>query len=122
MKTPLLLTALLACVAAPAFAATPINETRPLAARGRVDISNVKGRIEVRTWDKPEVAITGSLGEGAERLQVEGDRHNLEVKVRYPRNSRNAEATTLILDVPQRANVDIDGVAVTIDVSGLAGD
>ena len=70
MKTPLLLTALLACVAAPAFAATPINETRPLDARGHVEVSNVKGRIEVRTWDKAEVAITGSLGNGAVKCAI----------------------------------------------------
>lgn len=123
MKTTLLLTALLACTAGiPAFAATPINETRSLDARGRVDISNVKGRIEVRTWDKAEVAITGSLGEGAERLQVEGDQRNLEVKVRYPRNSRNTEPTTLVLQVPRHASLDIEGVAATIDVAGVAGD
>ena len=122
MKTPLLLTALLACVAAPAFAATPINETRPLDARGHVEVSNVKGRIEVRTWDKAEVAITGSLGNGVERLQIEGDRNALEIKVRYPRNSRNAEATTLVLNVPRQANLDVSGVAVEIDVSGVAGD
>ena len=122
MKTPLLLTALLACVAAPAFAATPINEARPLDARGHVEVSNVKGRIEVRTWDKAEVAITGSLGNGVERLQIEGDRNALEIKVRYPRNSRNAEATTLVLNVPRQANLDVSGVAVEIDVSGVAGD
>ena len=123
MKTPLLLTALLACTAGvPAFAATPINETRPLDARGRVEVSNVKGRIEVRAWDKAEVSITGSLGEGVERLQIEGDRNNLEIKVRYPRNSRNTEPTTLVLNVPRQANLDVSGVAVAIDVSGVAGD
>ncbi len=123
MKTLLLPTALLACLAAaPAIAATPIDETRPLDARGRVEVSNVKGRIEVRTWDKAEVSITGSLGEGVERLQIEGDRSNLEVKVRYPRNSRNVEPTTLVLSVPRQASLDVSGVAAAIDVSGVAGD
>lgn len=109
-------------IAPPAFAATPIDETRPLDARGNIEISNVKGRIEVRAWDRQEVRIGGSLGDGVERLQVEGDRQSLEVRVRYPRNSRNAEATTLVLDVPRQASVEIDGVAVTIDVNGVAGD
>lgn len=122
MKTPLLSFALLAAVAAPAFAATPINETRALDSRGTIEISNVKGRIEVRTWDKAEVSITGSLGDGVERLEIEGDRSNLEVKVRYPRNSRNTEPTTLVLQVPQYASVEIDGVAVEIDVNGVAGE
>ncbi len=40
---PLLLTTVL--LAPAALAQTAINETRPLDARGRVDISNLKGRI-----------------------------------------------------------------------------
>ncbi|TDK21534.1 hypothetical protein E2F46_14975 [Luteimonas aestuarii] len=116
--------ALLAAItlAAPAFAATPIDETRPLDARGSVEISNVKGRIEVRAWDRQEVRVTGSLGDGVERLEISGDRRGLEVKVRYPRNSRNAGPTTLVVDVPRQADIEIDGVAVTIDVNGVAGD
>src|SRR5690606_25174255 len=69
----------------------------------------------------PEVHITGSLGDGVERLQIEGDRKSLEVKVRYPRNGRNAEPTTLLLSVPRQVDLEIDGVAVEIDVSGVAG-
>lgn len=121
MTTRILLTTLLACAVAPAIAATPINESRPLDPRGNLEISNVKGRIEVRAWDKPEVQLTGSLGDGVERLQIEGNQRNLEIKVRYPNNSRNAEATTLLLQVPRQANLEIDGVAVEIDVSGVAG-
>jgi hypothetical protein len=109
-------------LATPAFAATPIDETRPLDARGSIEISNVKGRIEVRAWDRQEVRIGGTLGDGVERLQIEGDRRSLEVKVRYPRNSRNTGPTTLILDVPRQANVEIDGVSASIDVNGVAGD
>src|SRR5690606_7725719 len=32
------------------------------------------------------------------------------------------EPTTLVLDVPQQASVEIDGVAVAIEVNGVAGD
>ena len=122
MKTlPLPAVLLAALAAAPAFAATPIDETRALDPRGSIEVSNVKGRIEVRVWDRPEVRITGSLGDGVERLQIEGDRRNLEVKVRYPRNSSRSGPTTLVLDVPQLAELEIDGVAVDIDVQGVAG-
>ncbi len=122
MKTlPLPLAMLAALSIAPALTATPIDETRPLDPRGSVEVSNLKGRIQVRAWDRDEVRITGSLGEGVERLQIEGDRRSLEVKVRYPRNSNRAEPTTLILDVPQLAELDIEGVAVDIDVQGMAG-
>lgn len=112
----------LACIAAllPAHAATPIDQTRPLDPRGRIEIDNFKGRVEVRAWDRPEVKITGSLGAGVERLMVEGDRGVLRVEVKYPSRARNTEPTTLILQVPLRADLDIETVAADIDVHGVA--
>lgn len=106
----------------PVLAATPINETRPLDARGEVEVSNLKGRIEVRTWERDEVRITGSLGDGVERLEIEGSGRKLAVRVRYPRNSHNSEPTTLVLEIPRQASLDVDSVAADVDVQGLAGD
>ncbi|MES2859538.1 MAG: DUF4097 family beta strand repeat-containing protein [Pseudomonadota bacterium] len=117
--TPCLLA--LCCLAAlPAHAATPIDQTRPLDPRGRIEIDNLKGRVEVRAWDRAEVKITGSLGAGTERLLVEGDRGVLRVEVKYPSRARNTEPTILILQVPLRADLDIETVAADIDVHGIA--
>lgn len=121
MKIHLLTVALLAGLAFQAQAAKPIDETRKLDARGSIEIENVKGRIEVRTWDKAEVHIGGSLGDGVERFSIDGSGDRLEVKVKYPNNSGNSEPTTLLLKVPTLASLSIDGVAVAIDVVGTAG-
>lgn len=122
MKLQLLTLALLTGIAAaPAWAAKPIDETRSLNPRGTVSIENVKGRIEVKTWDKPQVHIGGSLGDGVERFEIDGSEDRLDIEVKYPNNSRNSEPTTLILQVPVLASLDIDGVAVDIDVTGTAG-
>lgn len=121
MSTRILLPALLAVFPLAVLAATPIDETRPLDARGKVEISNVKGRIEVRVWDKPQVHVGGSLGRGVEKLEIQGDGNELEIKVRYPRISNNIESTTLVIDVPTLVSLDIDGVAAEIDVTGTAG-
>ncbi|MEN1939504.1 DUF4097 family beta strand repeat-containing protein [Luteimonas sp. MJ246] len=112
----------LAGLAAPLLAATPINETRPLDARGEVEVSNLKGHVEVRTWDRDEVRITGSLGDGVERLDVDQGGRKLSVRVRYPRNSRDSEPTTLVLEIPRHASLDVDSVAASVDVQGVAGD
>lgn len=109
-------------LALPAFAATPINETRPLDARGEIEVSNLKGSIEVRTWDRNEVRITGSLGDGVERLEIDGSGRKLAVRVRYPRNSHNTEETVLVLEVPRQASLDVDSVAASVDVQGIAGE
>jgi len=115
----------------PAFAATPINETRPLAADGRLSVENIKGNIIVRTWAKPEVRITGSLGKGAEKLEIDGDGQSLDVEVKYPENKggwgnwngndRNTEPTVLEITMPQRASLAIDSVSADVDVQQMAG-
>ena len=111
----------LACsIAMPVHAATPINQTRPLDAKGRVEIDNLKGRVEVRGWDRPEVKITGSLGNGVEKFIVEGDGKLLRIKAKYPSRSGRTESTTLILQVPLRADLEIDTVSADIDVHGMA--
>lgn len=107
-----------------AGAATPIDQTRPLDAQGRVDIENIKGRIQVRAWDRNEVKISGTLGDGVEKLVVEGDSEHLVVKVQYPNSGgwggNKSGPTDLQLMVPVRAELDIDAVSADVDVSGVA--
>lgn len=126
MNRRLLTLSLLACFAAPAaWAATPINQTRPLDARGKIEIENLKGRIQVRVWDKQEVHISGSLGQGVEKLVVEGDRQHLVVRVQYPKRTGwgsdgKSEPTELLLNVPQFADLEIESVSAEVDVVGTA--
>ena len=113
----------LAC--APVYAGTPINETRPLDPRGRIEIDNLKGRIQVRAWDRNEVRITGTLGKGVEKLVVDGDGDDLEVRVEYPKHmggwrDDRTEPTELLLQVPLQASLDIDSVAADVDIDGVA--
>ena len=117
-------------VAVPALAATPINESRPLAADGSVSIENQKGRIVVRTWAQAQVKVTGSLGKGVEKLIVEGDGRKLRIEVKYPwqgngswlgRGKSDTEPTLLEVTVPQHASLDIDSVSADVDVQQMAG-
>lgn len=118
----------LAIAAVPAFAGTPINQTRPLAADGSVSIENIKGRIVVRTWAQPQVRITGTLGKGAEKLEVDGDGRDLSIEVKYPDrrngwgwNRNEMEPTILEIIVPQKASLDIESVSAEVDVQQIAG-
>jgi DUF4097 and DUF4098 domain-containing protein YvlB len=115
--------------AAPAFAATPINQTRPLAVDGRVHIENLKGRVVVRTWAQPQVRITGSLGRGVEKLDVSGSGQSLDIVVEYPDHGGgwhwgkkdDTEPTILEVTIPNRASLDIETVSADIDVQQMAG-
>ena len=111
----------LACLAAfPVLAATPIDQVRPLDPRGRVEIDNLKGRVEVRAWDRSEVKVTGSLGDGVEKFTVEGDGNSVRIEVKYPNRARNTEPTMLIVQVPLMAELEVSTVSADIDVQGVA--
>jgi DUF4097 and DUF4098 domain-containing protein YvlB len=121
--------AIAVAIAAPAFAATPINQTRPLAVDGRVHIENLKGRVVVRTWAQPQVRITGSLGRGVEKLDVSGSGQSLDIVVEYPDHGGgwhwgkkdDTEPTILEVTIPNRASLDIETVSADIDVQQMAG-
>ncbi|MFC3550953.1 DUF4097 domain-containing protein [Lysobacter cavernae] len=120
----------LALLAVPAaFAGTPINQTHPLDPRGHVEIDNLKGSIDVRAWDRPEVKIEGVLGNGVEKLEIEGDQQRLTIRVKYPNRggsmglfggSDKSEPTELRLMVPLRADLEIDSVSADVNVLGVA--
>ena len=131
MNRPILIATILASALCTGFSsprlrvATPIDQTRALDPRGRVEIDNLKGRIQVHAWPRNEVHISGSLGEGVEKLVIEGDRDHLVVRVQYPKQigawrSDRTGPTDLVLQVPLRADLDIQSVSADIDVDGVA--
>jgi len=122
--------AALIALPAVAFAATvPISEVRPLNPDGEVLVDNTKGAIVVRVADQPEVRVNGTLGDGVERLAIEGDRRHLRIRVINPQtkswfgNWGGAQTgdTRLEITVPAHASVAVQGVSAVTDIKGVAG-
>lgn len=122
---PLVLSVLLA--PGLALAGTPINETREVDATARIDVSNVKGAVNVSAWDKNEVAISGTLGDGAKRLAIDGGRGSLSIRVEGPDKSRgwgsdtSMQETILDLKVPRAAALEIGVVSAEVAVNDTSG-
>lgn len=110
----------LLAAAMPVLAGTPIDQTRRLDPRGRVEVENPRGRVEVVAWDRPEVKLSGSLGAGVEKFSVEGDARVLRIKIQYPPRSKNPEPSQLVLQVPRLADLEVSTVSGDIRVSGVA--
>ena len=110
-----------ALAASNAAAQQPVNQTLPSAATGSVEIQNVTGEVHVIGWDRPEIRITGRLGEGTERLAVDGDRNRTVIQVVLPKNARNVQESQLEIHVPSRKDVKINTVSANIVVEGLSG-
>ncbi len=102
-----------------AQAATRIDEQHPLAAGGRVEVSNIAGKVTVRGWDRNEVALTGNLADGL-RLQQDKSSNRVRWEVIYPRNSNsNSGGATLELRVPRSVEVQVGTVSADIDMADV---
>ena len=125
---PLVLSVLLA--PGLASAGTPINETREVDATARIEVNNVKGAVNVSAWDRNEVAISGSLGDGAKRLAIDGGRSSLSIRVEGPDKSKSVlswgsdssmQETILDIKVPRAAALEIGVVSAEVAVNDTAG-
>jgi DUF4097 and DUF4098 domain-containing protein YvlB len=119
-------TASLAALAAlatipPAFAGTPIKEHAAADPAGRVEVSNTAGTVVVTGWPRSEVEVTGTLGEGTERLEFSSVDNVTRVKVILPRQSRHVEATDLVVKVPAGSSIAVNTVSADIRATGVRG-
>jgi DUF4097 and DUF4098 domain-containing protein YvlB len=81
------------------------------------------GSVKVEGWDKNEVRVTGTLGEGPERLDVEKVGDHVRIEVVWPRrNERHwnkwdgAEGTDLEVMVPRGSEIQVEGVNTEIEI------
>jgi DUF4097 and DUF4098 domain-containing protein YvlB len=90
-------------------------------ANGEVVISNVSGSIDVRGWDRNEVQVTGYLGSGVERLDVESSGGRTVVKVVLPRGSGHDAEAELEVSVPKNSTVEVSAVSADVSSRGVLG-
>ena len=113
---------LMTALACTAVADERIDVTRKVTADAVISIDNLSGSVIVKGWSRGEIRIEGTLGEGSERLAVEGDEDRLEIEVVIPRRARNVEASHLEIHLPEGCSVRVGTVSADIDVSGLTGE
>ncbi|MDH5823732.1 DUF4097 family beta strand repeat-containing protein [Luteimonas sp. RD2P54] len=109
---------LAACAPFAALAQSAVDERHPLAPGGRVEVENVAGAIRVQGWDRDEVTVVGTLGEGL-RLEVDASRNRVRVHVVYPRGRRNNGDARLELRVPKGAELEVATVSADVDIAGV---
>lgn len=98
------------------------DESRPVDATGSVSFSNLAGTLEIAGWDRDEVRLEGVLDDKVEKVEIDGDRKALTIKVKYKRNLKgSADGTRLTLRVPQRCALEAEGVSCDVTAGGLLG-
>jgi DUF4097 and DUF4098 domain-containing protein YvlB len=123
LAKPLLVCALTLLTFQLAHAAS-VDEHRPASAQGSVEIDNVAGSIDVQGWDKSEVAVTGTIGKGVERVDVTGDGNRTSISVVLPNESNfrmhDGEAH-LVIHVPANSSIAASLVSSDVKIAAVHG-
>jgi DUF4097 and DUF4098 domain-containing protein YvlB len=125
MRTAKLITACvvtLVTVAGRASAQTPVDRTVATPATGAVQVHNISGSVEVMGWDRNEVRVTGTLGEGTDRLDIATSGDRVVLRVIIPEGRRNVEGSDLVVRVPSRKTLVVRTVSADVEVAGVVGD
>ncbi len=113
---------LLSVASAPAASAQQrVRESKPAAATGTVDIYNLAGSVKVTGWNRSEVAIEGTLGEGTKNLEFEvtGNETVIRVEIydereRRERGIRRVEGSNLEIRIPHGSRLEANTVSADI--------
>ena len=118
MKT--LGTLLLLAATPMAWAAERVEQRRSATSDGLVEIENPAGSIHVVGWDRNEVEVVGTLGGGADGVDVSGGAGRIAIEVETMGHPHGA-SSDLEIHVPKRSRLQIDGFAASIKVEGIDG-
>ena len=116
-----LLATLLCATALPALAATrTVDEHQSADPVGTVEIVNVSGAVEVSGWDQAVVAVSGTIGEKVERVEVTGSGARVNVRVVLPKgNFHHTEGDArLKVQVPRTSALEVSLVSADLRVGG----
>lgn len=117
MRTLLPFCAALLLVPAMALADTRVDERHNVAAGGRIELSNIAGKVTVRGWDRTDVQLTGTLSDGLQ-LRQEKSANRVRWEIEYPRRG-NSGGATLTLNVPRSVELLLSTVSADQDISGV---
>lgn len=93
--------------------AEDVDITRDLAADATVTVINVAGEIEIKTWGRNEVHLTGRIEKYAE-LQVTENDQGIHFEVRQESNRSYSDESELYLMIPVTANIVASGVSADV--------
>ncbi|HEX3846462.1 MAG TPA: DUF4097 family beta strand repeat-containing protein [Steroidobacteraceae bacterium] len=108
----------------PVRASRTVQEHRAADPQGTVEIVNTAGSVEVDGWDRSEIDVGGSAGDGVDRVDVttSGSHTSIQVIMRSPHGWSLDGDARLVVHVPAHSMVSASLVSAGLKVGGLSGD
>jgi DUF4097 and DUF4098 domain-containing protein YvlB len=91
---------------------------------GQVEIIDVAGHIEIVGWDQPEIAVSGTIGDRVDRVDLSTNGDHATVRVVLPALSLSggSGAASLVVHVPQKSLVRGSLVSANLETRELLGE
>lgn len=117
----------------------PFEKTLSLAKDGKVQISNISGDIEVRSWSEGQVKVkalkvskASSLSQAKENaakvtIEISQEGNVLRIETKYPKSGKfwEGESVNVSVDywlwIPEQAGLKVKNISGDVDVEGTAG-
>jgi hypothetical protein len=119
---PALLVITFGCAGASA-ATRNVDQHQAADPTGTVEVINVAGSVQVNGWDKAEVAVSGTIGEKVESVELTVSGKRTTVRVILPKGSNwgGDGAANLTVQVPRGSALDASLVSADLTVAGVTG-
>jgi len=107
-----------------AWTAQPVSETYPIGPGAEVDIDVLSGTVTIEAWSQNLVEVTGTLGDGVESLEIDGDEDGVYIEVEYDEHYHGKQQvdTDLTIRVPAGVVLSVETVSASISVDGVTGE
>ncbi len=100
-----------------------VNKTLDVAKNSTVEIFNVLGKIEITSWHKNKVRVSGRLDDLAREFVFLTKDSRTLIKVKLPENSNfmTRDGSKLKIKVPVGASIKFKGVATDLTITAING-
>jgi DUF4097 and DUF4098 domain-containing protein YvlB len=106
-----------------AYAGEQVSQSLAVDADSRISIANLRGKVNIIGWDKPEVQVEGELDELTEEFIFEKRDGKVVIKVEVPEKqstyNNNSEGSKLTIQLPSKSLVSFQGVSSDVTVKNL---
>ena len=107
-----------------AWAAQPVSETYPVGRGAEIEIDVLSVTVTIVAGEEGLVKVTGTLGDGVESLEIDGDEDGVYIEVEYDEHYHGKQQvdTDLLITVPAGSMLSVETVSASISVKDVNGE
>ncbi len=123
-KTSILVSSLYLGLIGHAFAAESVEKQMTIDSKTQVQIKVQRGEINIESWNKNDVSVTGTLDERSEGLVFEHKGNNLYIEDKMPRSYKGGDngGSKLTIKVPKSVKLGADTISANLQLAGVEGE